>query len=115
VSDPQNPRLGRPLPESEEPDPDDWKERGRRHLSRRRPRLVAALQKAGQWEEWLEKQVDRAERAAQELQEKWGWDPVDADTWALKEYLLLPSEKAQPEFGGPVNREVQEEEEFEED
>jgi hypothetical protein len=75
-----------------------WATEARAHLLKYRPKMAAQLHADGKLDDWARKAADRAEEEAAQSIEN-GMFPLEAESEAKKNHMLLPSEEDQPEVG----------------
>ncbi len=100
------PRTTRPIPRmADEVGVGRWGQMLRENLRENRPKMFLGLRRAGTLHQYL---VDQERMAAAEIHQYvlQGATVAEAEEVVLPQYILLPSEKDQPELGGPVNPEA---------
>jgi hypothetical protein len=80
-----------------------WATEAKAHLLKYRPKMAVHLQEQGKLEEWAQKAAERAKNQAVQSIE-YGMFPLEAESEAKKNHMLLPSEEDQPELGVDPNR-----------
>src|SRR5580700_10774486 len=80
-----------------------WATEAKNHLLKYRPKMAAQLQAQGELDDWA---LKVAERAKDEycLSIENGMQPLEAESKAKKNHMLLPSEEDQPELAVDPNR-----------
>lgn len=79
-------------------DHDLWAREAKAHWQKYRPKMYSELEKSGQLENVLRNAVQRAEdQNVASLQS--GMHPLEAESEAKKQHLLLPTEEDQPHLG----------------
>jgi len=75
-----------------------WATEAKRHLLKYRPKMAAQLQEQGKLDDWACQAAEKAKNEAAMSIEN-GMFPLEAESEAKKNHMLLPAEKDQPELG----------------
>jgi hypothetical protein len=80
-----------------------WATEAKAHLLKYRPKMAAQLEQQGKLDDWAQKAADRAgDEYAQSVEN--GMFPLEAESEAKRNHMLLPSEEEQLELGVDPNR-----------
>jgi hypothetical protein len=80
-----------------------WATEAKNHLLKYRPTMAAELQARGKLDDWARSVADKAgDEAGLSIEN--GMQPLEAESEAKKNHMLLPSEEDQPELAVDPNR-----------
>jgi hypothetical protein len=80
-----------------------WATEAKAHLLKYRPKMARQLERQGKLDDWAQQAAQRAKNEAAQSIEN-GMFPLEAESEAKKNHMLLPSEEDQFELGVDPNR-----------